>query len=221
MKVALRALVLQQSKAMQPAANNVVKFLNYCATNHNSMIQTRRSVTGLPIWYLYWSPLRCILQLRTQCTQPHWGHLYMGSRTAMAINDASNQAVLSTVGVMKAILSQLPKAETESFSTIAKRQQYISYHFRRYGPPATGNHVQTNNSTSCSIANDNIKQQWSQAINGRSTGVRHVLDMRLTCVWHALLLGPWPSSPEPIHNLPKQSNPNTCTWTTSKSLMWP
>ena len=54
MKVALRALVLQQSKAMQPAANNVVKFLNYCATNHNSMIQTRRSVTGLPIWYLYW-----------------------------------------------------------------------------------------------------------------------------------------------------------------------
>jgi hypothetical protein len=80
------------------------------------------------------------------------GHFYLGKNNND--HDSDQGAILATTAIMQAVLSSASEAELR-----------VTLEEMGYPQPATP--VQTDNSTACGIANDNIKQQRSRAIDMR------------------------------------------------------
>jgi hypothetical protein len=90
----------------------------------------------------------------------------MGSKTT---NDNTQQGtILATTAIMQLVLALASEAEI----TALLREHKKSCDHLTMGHPQPATPVQTDNSTACSIANDNIKQQHSCAIDMRFYWIR-------------------------------------------------
>jgi hypothetical protein len=164
MNVTLSTLASQQTKATEQTKKDATKFLNYCATHPVATMQ-------------YHAP-EMILKIHSDasynsesgaCSQMG-GHFYLGSRTS---DDDTNQGtILATTAVMQAVLSSASEAGIGAFCENTKKAAILRVTLEEMGYPQPPTLVQTDNSTACSIANDNIKQQQSRAIDMRFYWVR-------------------------------------------------
>jgi hypothetical protein len=91
------------------------------------------------------------------------GHFYMGQRNSN--HDTEQGAILATTGIMQSVLSSASEAEIGALSKNTKKAAILHVTLEEMGYPQPVTPVQTDNSTACGIANDNIKQQQSRAID--------------------------------------------------------
>jgi hypothetical protein len=171
MNVSLSALASQQANATQQTAKDATKFLNYCASNPSTTIRYHASDMILKIHS------DASYNSEPKARSRAGRHFYMGSATNTAINNTHNGAVLATTGVMRTVLSSASEAEIGALFENCKKAAilHITLDELGYTQPATP--IQTDNSTACGIANDiandNIKQQRSRAIDMRFYWVRN------------------------------------------------
>jgi hypothetical protein len=86
--------------------------------------------------------------------------------------DTHQGAILATTAIMQAVLSSASEAEIGALYKKTKKAAILRVTLEEMGYPQPASPVQTDNSTACSIANDNIKQQQSRAIDMRFYWVR-------------------------------------------------
>jgi hypothetical protein len=98
------------------------------------------------------------------------GHFYMGNKGSN--EDTNNGSILATTQVMKAVLASASEAEIGALFENCKRGTILRTTLNEMGHPQPTTPVQTDNSTACGIANANIKQQRSRAIDMRFYWVR-------------------------------------------------
>jgi hypothetical protein len=164
MLVALSSLASQQTKGTERTAEDAVKFLNYCATHPESIIQYKKSDMIL----------RCHSDVsyisESQARSRAGGFYYMG--TADIKNTTINGAILASTTIMKPVLSSASEAEIGALFHNCKRATILRTTLHEMGYPQPATPMQTDNSTACGIANSNIKQQRSHAIDMRFYWVR-------------------------------------------------
>jgi hypothetical protein len=98
------------------------------------------------------------------------GFYYMG--TADIKNTTINGAILASTTIMKPVLSSASEAEIGALFHNCKRATILRTTLHEMGYPQPATPMQTDNSTACGIANSNIKQQRSRAIDMRFYWVR-------------------------------------------------
>jgi hypothetical protein len=159
MLVTLSALASQQTKGTERTMNDAIKFLNYCATHPNSTIQytTSDMILQCHLDVLYLSEPKA-------CSRA--GDLfYMGS--ADIGNAALNGAVLASMSIMKPVLSSASEAEIGVLFDNCKKATILRTTLAEMGWLQLATLIQTDNSTACGVANDNIKLQRSRAMDMR------------------------------------------------------
>jgi hypothetical protein len=112
-------------------------------------------------------PLRRVIQLGTTSTQSHF---YLGNKDSH--NDTDQGAILASTSIMQALLASATQAEISVLYKNTKKAAILRVTLEEIGYPQPATPVQTDNSTTCGIANDNIKQQRSRAIDMRFYWVR-------------------------------------------------
>jgi hypothetical protein len=98
------------------------------------------------------------------------GHFYLGLRTSE--DDTNQGTILATTAVMQAVLASASEAEIGALYENTKKAAILHVTLEEMGYPQPPTSVQTNNSTSCGIVNDNINQKQSRAIGMRFYWVR-------------------------------------------------
>jgi hypothetical protein len=176
MLVTLSALASYQSKGMQQTADDAVKFLNYCATHPDAILQYKQSDMVLMVHsdasYLSESKAR----------SRAGGFFYMGNNQKDAPH---NGAILATTTIMKSVLSSAAEAEIGALFENCKKATILRTTLEEMGWPQAATPMQTDNSTACEIANDPIKQQRSRAIDMRFYWVRdHTKQGHFDIFWH-------------------------------------
>jgi hypothetical protein len=159
MLVTLSALASQQTKGTEHTMDDAIKFLNYCTTHPNATIR--------------YSTSDMILQCHSDASylsEPKarsraGGLFYMGS--ANIGNAALNGAVLASTSIMKPVLSSASEAEIGALFDNCKKATILRTMLAEMGWPQPATFIQTDNSTACGIANDNIKLQRSRAMDMR------------------------------------------------------
>jgi hypothetical protein len=92
-------------------------------------------------------------------------YVYLGSCTSE--DDTKQGTILASTAVMEAVLASASEVEIGALYENTKKAAILHVTLEEMGYPQPPTSVQTENSTACSIANDNIKQQQSQAIDMR------------------------------------------------------
>jgi hypothetical protein len=159
MNVTLSTLASQQTRGTKLTEADSNKFLNYCATHPNATIR--------------YHPSDMILKVHSDASynsEPKarsqaGGHFYMGNRDAN--DDTTQGTVLATTSIMNAVLASASEAEIGALFENTRKATILRTTLEEMGYPQPPTLVQTDNSTACSIANDNIKQQRSHAIDMR------------------------------------------------------
>jgi hypothetical protein len=82
-------------------------------------------------------------------------------------NNTLNGAILASPSIMKPVLSNASEAEIGALFDNCKKATILRTTLAEMGWPQPATPVQTDNSTACSIANDNIKLQRSHAMDMR------------------------------------------------------
>jgi hypothetical protein len=133
--------------------DNAIKCLNYCATHPNATIWYKES--DMILWVH--SDVSYLSESKACCCAG--GLFYMGSDDIG--NDMLNGAILASTSIMKPVLSSASEAEISMLFDNCKKATILPTTLAEMGwlQPATP--IQTNNSTACRIANDNIKLQQS------------------------------------------------------------
>jgi hypothetical protein len=98
------------------------------------------------------------------------GHFYLGNHNSD--DDTHQGAILASTAIMQAVLSSASEAEIGALYENTKKAAILRVTLEEMGYPQPATSVQTDNSTACGIANDNIKQQRSRAIDMRFYWVR-------------------------------------------------
>jgi hypothetical protein len=80
-------------------------------------------------------------------------------------NAALNGAVLASTSIMKPVLSSASEAEIGALFDNCKKATILRTMLAEMGWPQPATFIQTDNSTACGIANDNIKLQRSRAMD--------------------------------------------------------
>jgi hypothetical protein len=176
MNVTLSTLASQQTKAMEQTKQDVNKFLNYCATHPEATLQYHASDMILKIHSD--ASYNSEIGARSQVG----GHFYLGNRNS---NDDTHQgAILASTAIMQAVLSSASEAEIGALYENTKKAAILCVTLEEMGYPQPATPVKTDNSTACGIANDNIKQQRSRAIDMRFHWVRdHVRQGQFHIHW--------------------------------------
>jgi hypothetical protein len=164
MNTALSSLASQQAKGTEQTARDAVKFLNYCATHPDAKLRYHASDMILKIH----SDASYLSESKARSRSA--GHFYMGNKENE--NDTNNGSILATTQIMKAVLSSASKAEIGALFDNTKHATILRTTLEEMGHPQPATPVQTDNSMACGIANDNIKQQRSRAIDMRFYWVR-------------------------------------------------
>jgi hypothetical protein len=73
-------------------------------------------------------------------------------------------AILAATAIMQSVLSLPSEAEISALYENTKKAAILCVTLEEMGYPQPSATVQTDNSTTCGIANENIKQQRSRAI---------------------------------------------------------
>jgi hypothetical protein len=155
MNVALSTLASQQTKGTQRTVQYANKFLNYCATHLDATIRYHASDMILKVHS------DASYNSEPQARSHLGGHFYLGMRDND--HDTHQGAILATTAIMQAVLSSESEAEIGALYENTKKAAILRVTLEGYPQPATL--VQTDNSTACGIANENIKQQRSRAID--------------------------------------------------------
>jgi hypothetical protein len=158
-------VLLHPSKGTQQTAQDAVKFLNYCHTHPDAALCYHASDMILKI-----QPDASYLSEPKACSRAA-GHFYMGNKGTD--NNTKQGAILATTAVMKPVLSSASEAEIGALFENCKRAEILRTTLDEMGWPQPATPVQTDNSTACGIANDNIKQQQSRSIDMRIYWVRN------------------------------------------------
>jgi hypothetical protein len=159
MNVTLSTIASQQTRGMQQTQKDANKFLHYCYTHPDAKIcyHTSDMILKVHLDTSYNSKPKA----RSQASE----HFYMGNQDT---NDDTRQcAILATTSIMQPVLSSTSKAEIGALYENTKKAAILCITLHEMGHPQPATTVQTNNSTACSITNDNIKQQRSHAIDMR------------------------------------------------------
>ena len=164
MLTALSALAVQQAKGTEQTARNACKFLNYCATHPDTVLRYQKSDMILKIH----SDASYLSEPKARSRAA--GHFYMGNKGST--DDTANGSILATTQVMKAVLASASEAEIGALFENCKRGTILRTTLNEMGHSQPTTPVQTDNSTACGIANANIKQQRSRAIDMRFYWVR-------------------------------------------------
>jgi hypothetical protein len=164
MLTALSALAAQQAKGTEQTMEDACKFLNYCATHPDAVLRYQKSDMILKIH----SDASYLSEPKARSRAA--GHFYMGKKGTAA--DTANGSILATTQVMKAVLASASEAEIGALFENCKRGTILRTTLNEMGHPQPTTPVQTDNSTACGIANANIKQQRSRAIDMRFYWVR-------------------------------------------------
>jgi hypothetical protein len=164
MNAALSALASKQTKGTQQTAQDAVKFLNYCHTHPDAALRYHASDMILKIQ----SDASYLSEPKARSRAA--GHFYMGNKDTE--QDTKQGAILATTAVMKPVLSSASEAEIGALFENCKRGEILRTTLDEMGWPQPATPVQTDNSTACGIANDNIKQQRSRSIDMRFYWVR-------------------------------------------------
>jgi hypothetical protein len=93
------------------------------------------------------------------------GHFYLGKHNSK--QDTHQGAVLEATSIIQSVLSSAAEAEIGALYENTKKAAILCVTLEQMGYPQPATAVQTDNSTACGIANNNIKQQQSRAIDMR------------------------------------------------------
>jgi hypothetical protein len=135
------------------------KFLNYCSTHPDAKLHYHASDMILKV------NSDASYNSEPQARSQAGGHFYMGSQDTN--DDTHKGAILATTFIMQPVLSSTSKAEIRALYKNTKKGALLCITLHEMGHPQPATPVQTNNSTVCSIANNNIKQQRSRTIDMR------------------------------------------------------
>jgi hypothetical protein len=137
--------------------DDAIKFLNYCATHPDATIWYKES--DMILWVHSDASYLSESKARSRA-----GSLfYMGSDDIG--NNTLNGAILASTSIMKPILSSALEAEIGALFDNCKKATILCTTLAEMGWPQPATPIQTDNSTACSIANDNIKLQQSRAMD--------------------------------------------------------
>jgi hypothetical protein len=150
-------VLLHPSKGTQQTAQDAVKFLNYCHTHPDAALRYHASGMILKIQ----SDASYLSKPKAHSCAAR--HFYMGNKGTD--NNTKQGAILATTTVMKPVLSSASEAEIGTLFKNCKRAEILWTTLEEMGWPQPATPVQTDNSTACGIANDNIKQQRSGSID--------------------------------------------------------
>jgi hypothetical protein len=164
MNAALSSLASQQAKGTEQTARDATKFLNYCATHPDAKLQYYASDMVLKVH----SDASYLSESKARSRAA--GHYYMGNKDND--DDTHNGTILATTQIMNAVLSSASEAEIGAIFENTKQATILWTTLEEMGYLQPPTPVQTDNSTACGIANDNIKQQRSRAIDMRFYWVR-------------------------------------------------
>jgi hypothetical protein len=159
MNVALSSLASQQTKGTQRTAQDANKFLNYCASHPQATLRYYASDMILKLHS------DASYNSEPQARSRLGGHFYLGKRDNE--QDTHQGAILATTSIMQSVLSSAAEAEIGALYENTKKAAILCVTLEEMGYPQPATPVQTDNSTACGIANDNIKQQRSRAIDMR------------------------------------------------------
>jgi Reverse transcriptase (RNA-dependent DNA polymerase) len=164
MNVTLSTLASQQAKGTEQTKKDAAKFLNYCATHPEATLRYHASDMILKIHSdaSYNSEPGARSRLGS--------HFYLGNRNSD--NDTKQGTILASTAIMQAVLSSASEAEIGAIYENTKKAAILRVTLEEMGYPQPATPVQTDNSTACGIANENIKQQRSRAIDMRFYWVR-------------------------------------------------
>jgi len=164
MLVALSDLAAKQAHGTEATAKAAVKFLNYCATHPDAILQYSASDMILKIH----SDASYLSAPKARSRSG--GHFYLGNTPPT--KEIYNGAVLALTGILKNVMSSAAEAEVGALFTNTKEGTILRTTLEEMGHPQPATPVTTDNSTACGIANDTIKQQRSRAIDMRFYWVR-------------------------------------------------
>jgi hypothetical protein len=164
MLVTLSALSSAQATATINTNTAVTQFLNYCATHPDASITYHRSDMILKV------PSDALYLNEKQARSRTGGHFYMGNTAPKT--EIFNGSILVLAAILKHVMSSAAEAEIASLFTNAKEATILRTILDEMGHPQPPTPIQTDNSTASGIANDNIKQQRSRAIDMRFYWVR-------------------------------------------------
>jgi hypothetical protein len=151
MNAALSSLASQQANGTKQTAQDASKFLNYCATHPDAKLRYYASDMVLKLH----SDASYLSESKARSRAA--GHFYMGNKDND--DDTHNGSILATTQIMKSVLSSAAEAEIGALFENTKRATILQITIEEMGYPQPPTPVQTDNSTACGIANDNIKQQ--------------------------------------------------------------
>jgi Reverse transcriptase (RNA-dependent DNA polymerase) len=159
MNVTLSTLASQQTHGTKLTEADANKLLNYCATHPDATIR--------------YYPSDMILKVHSDASynsEPKarsraGGHFYMGNRDTN--DDTTQGTVLATTAIMNSVLASASEAEIVALFENTRKATILRTTIEEMVYPQPPTPVQTDNSTACGIANDNIKQQRSRAIDMR------------------------------------------------------
>jgi hypothetical protein len=164
MLVALSALASQQTKGTAKTAKAAIKFLNYCATHSDAAIR--------------YVPSDMILKLHSGASylsesgarSRSGGFFFLGNRDRP--DPLTQGPLLVTTAIMKNVLSSAAEAEIGALFDNTKKAVVLRTMLEEMQYPQPATLVQTDNSTACGIANSNLRQQRSRAIDMRFYWIR-------------------------------------------------
>jgi hypothetical protein len=151
MNVSLSTLASQQTKGTEQTKNNSVKFLNYCVTHPEARLCYHASDMILKIHSdaSYNSDPEACSRLGR--------HFYLGYHNSD--EDTHQGTILASTAIMQAVLSSASEAKISALYKNTKKAVILHVKLEEMGYLQPATPAQTDNSTACSIANDNIKQQ--------------------------------------------------------------
>jgi hypothetical protein len=124
MLVTLSALASQQTNGTERTMDDMVKFLNYCATHPNATIRYKESDMIL------WVHSDASYLSESKARSRAGGLFYMGSGDIG--NDTLNGAILASMSIMKPVLSSVSEAEIGALFDTARKPPYYALHLQKW-----------------------------------------------------------------------------------------
>ena len=155
--VTLSSIAAEQAAATQITKAKINQLLDYCATHPDAVLRYYASDMKLAIHsdasYLTESKARSRVG----------GHHYLTNHN----NDINNGAILTPTGILRNVMSSAAEAELAATFHNMKEGTILRNTLEDMGFPQGPTPLQTDNSTAHGIANNNIKQVKSKAMDMR------------------------------------------------------
>ena len=157
--VALSALAAEQAQATETTEKAITQLLDYCHTHPDAILRYSASDMKLEIH----SDASYLTE--TKARSRVGGHHYLTNNNPR--HDFNNGSILNPTGIMNNVMSSAAEAETGAVFHNMKEGVVIRTTLEEMGWPQGRTRIQTDNSTAMGIANSNINQRRSKAMDMR------------------------------------------------------